>query len=59
MVCRRQTSTFLAFSTAVVNEFGEDPVFAARNRASAASNTPENHEWVDALHTRTFDEETS
>ncbi|KAF5319605.1 hypothetical protein D9619_008352 [Psilocybe cf. subviscida] len=58
-VCRRQTSTFRAFSTAVVEEFGEDPVFSARNRGRTASNAPENdREWDDA-HAMTFNEESA
>lgn len=56
-VCRRQTSTFRAFSTAVVEEFGEDPVFSARNRSRTASNTTENNRERDDAHAMTFNEE--
>jgi len=56
IVFRRQLSTFGAISNAVVDGFGEDPVFSAINRRKTASNAPPGDEW-DNMHARTSDEE--
>ncbi|KAF5317669.1 hypothetical protein D9619_012516 [Psilocybe cf. subviscida] len=56
IVFRREVSTFETFSSAVIDGFGEDPVFAAINRSKTASNASANDNWDDT-HARTFDEE--
>lgn len=56
IVFHRQLSTNGTFSSAVVDGFGEDPIFSAINRSRTVSNAPANDDW-DNMHARTSDEE--